>query len=107
MIVNVDDRKRIKKVNFLYPELVNDHAEQYVTSMYEDILKTEDELYQARVLVRHLEDLLKEKKKALSNISSIFTLEFEQKEIEQVDKVDTNMAIINPTDASNKNYTGQ
>lgn len=36
--------------------------------------------------------------------SELFSLVFETKEEEQVDRVTVNGAVINPTDASNKNY---
>lgn len=36
--------------------------------------------------------------------SELFSLVFETKEEKQVDRVTVNGAVINPTDASNKNY---
>ena len=37
----------------------------------------------------------------------MFTIEYEQKDTEHVDRVHVNMAVINPSDASNRSYTGQ
>lgn len=106
MIVQVEDRSRIKKVHFKYPHLFKPEAEQDIINMYKDILETDDQLTSARQLVRDLEKELKEKKDKFTEIEAMCTMEFEQKEVEHVDVVKSNMAVINPTDASNRNYTG-
>lgn len=106
MIVQVEDRSRIKKVHFKYPYLFKPEAEQDIINMYKDILETDDQLTSARQLVRDLEKELKQKKDKFTEIEAMCTMEFEQKEVEHVDVVKSNMAVINPTDASNRNYTG-
>lgn len=107
MIVQVEDRSRIKKVHFKYPHLFKPEAEQDIINMYKDILETDDQLTSARQLVRDLEKELKQKKDKFTEIEAMCTMEFEQKEVEHVDVVSTNMAVINPSDASNRSYTGQ
>lgn len=106
MIVQVEDRSRIKKVHFKYPHLFKPEAEQDIINMYKDILETDDQLTSARQLVRDLEKELKQKKDKFTEIEAMCTMEFEQKEVEHVDVVKSNMAVINPTDASNRSYTG-
>lgn len=106
MIVQVEDRSRIKKVHFKYPHLFKPEAEQDIINMYKDILETDNQLTLARQLVRDLEKELKEKKDKFTEIEAMCTMEFEQKEVEHVDVVKSNMAVINPTDASNRSYTG-
>lgn len=106
MIVQVEDRSRIKKIHFKYPHLFKPEAEQDIINMYKDILETDDQLTSARQLVRDLEKELKEKKDKFTEIEAMCTMEFEQKEVEHVDVVKSNMAVINPTDASNRSYTG-
>ena len=106
MIVQVEDRRKIKKVLFKHPYLFCPDAEQHVINMYKDILEIDDQLTLARKLVRDLEKELKEKKDKFTEIEAMCTMEFEQKEVEHVDVVKSNMAVINPTDASNRSYTG-
>lgn len=106
MLVNVEDRSKIKKVHFKFPTLMRTDAEEQVKELYYTIHQTEDELDSARNSVRELERIfkgLKENFNVLNN--SIFSIEFESKEVEHVDRTTTNMAVINPTDASNRNYT--
>lgn len=105
MIVQVEDRSRIKKVHFKYPHLFKPEAEQDIINIYKDILETDDQLTSARQLVRDLEKELKQKKDKFTEIEAMCTMEFEQKEVEHVDVVKSNMAVINPTDASNRSYT--
>lgn len=107
MIVQVEDRSRIKKVHFKYPYLFNERAEQHVINMYNGILETDNMLTSARQLVRDLEKKLKDKRDEFTGMQAMFDIEFEQKEVEHVDVTRSNMAVINPSDASNKNYTGQ
>ena len=107
MIVQVEDRSRIKKVHFKYPHLFKPEAGQDIINMYKDILETDDQLTSARQLVRDLEKELRQKRDRFNEMEAMFTIEYEQKETEHVDVVSTNMAVINPSDASNRSYTGQ
>lgn len=106
MIVQVEDRSKIKKVHFKHPYLFGPDAEQHVINMYKDILETDDQLTSARQLVRDLEKELKQKKDKFNEMETMFTIEYEQKDTEHVDRVHVNMAVINPSDASNRSYTG-
>lgn len=104
MLVKVEDRSKIKKVHFKFPYLFGEQAEEKVKQLYSDLIETEKQLDDARQLVRTLESELKEKQNAFIELQSVMTLEFESKEVEHVDRTTTNMAVINPTDASNRNY---
>lgn len=108
MLVNIEDKSKIKKVNFKFPTLMSTDAEEQVKELYRTIQQIEDKLDAERTSVRELEGTLKRLKEDFNVMNnSIFSIEFEEKEIEHVDKIVTNMAVINPTDASNRNYTGQ
>ena len=107
MIVQVEDRSRIKKVHFKCPHLFKPEAEEDIINMYKDILETDNQLALARQLVRDLEKELKQKKDKFNEMETMFTIEYEQKETEHVDRVHVNMAVINPSDVSNRSYTGQ
>lgn len=104
MKVVVEDKNRIKEVVFKYPHLMSDTAANDIKEEYYDILELEEELDKYRNHVRLLESTILEKKKEFISKSELFSLVFETKEEEQVDRVTVNGAIINPTDASNKNY---
>lgn len=104
MKVKVEDRSRVKDVKFEYPDLMNDNARDLIIKEYHDILDTELSLDVARNSVRYLERRLKEQKEKFESIKKLFTLEFEEKEIEQVERTTVNMSVVNPTDASNRNY---
>lgn len=108
MIVQVEDRSKIKKVHFKHPYLFGPNAEEHVINMYKDILETDDRLSSARQLVRDLEKELDEKKSTFQELETIMTIEFEKKEANCIEGgKQTLFAIINPTDASNRSYTGQ
>lgn len=107
MIVQVEDRSRIKKIHFKYPHLFKPEAEQDIINMYKDILETDDQLASARQLVRDLEKELKQKRDKFNEMETMFAIEYGQKETEHVDRVHVNMAVINPSDAGNRSYTGQ
>lgn len=106
MLVNVEDKRKIKSVQFKYPQLFNENAAQEIELLYYDILATEDNLESARNLVRNIENELKIKKDNFHVLSNMFTLEFETKEVEHVDRVSSTLGIVNPSDASNRSYTG-
>lgn len=104
MKVIVEDKNRIKEVVFKYPHLMSSTAANDIKEEYYDILELEEELDKYRHHVRSLESIVLEKKKEFTSKSELFSLVFETKEEEQVDRVTVNGAVINPTDASNKNY---
>lgn len=92
------------EVVFKYPHLMSGTAANDIKEEYYDILELEEELDKYRNHVRLLESTILEKKKEFISKSELFSLVFETKEEEQVDRVTVNGAVINPTDASNKNY---
>ena len=102
MIVQVEDRSRIKKIHFKYPHLFKPEAEEDIVNMYKDILETDNQLTLARQLVRDLEKELKQKKDKFNEMEAMFTIEYEQKEREHVDVVSTHMAVIKRADASSR-----
>lgn len=53
-----------------------------------------------------MESTIKELKNSFSSKANLFTLEFEDKEVEHVDRTEVNLSVVNPTDASRKTYTG-
>lgn len=106
MKVSVEDRSRVKNVRFHYPHLMSDIAKECIIDEYNDILNIEDELDRTRNLVRELENLLKERRESFNAKSELFTLEFEDKEVEHVDRTEVTLSVVNPTDASRKTYTG-
>jgi hypothetical protein len=102
MVVNVEDKRVIKKVNLIYPELMSGDAEVYIRKDYQSLLDTQDELDKARQKVRELEEKLKADKAVFSSmIGTIFTIEFGEKAVERIENNAVNLAIINPTDARN------
>ena len=107
MLVRVEDKSRIKDVKFKYPRVHGEAAIEEVKHLYNDMLETEQQLADARDLVRALENELKEKREIFYDLQNIMSLEFDMRETEHVDIVKSNMAVINPTDASNRSYTGQ
>lgn len=105
MKVSVEDRRKIKDVKFLYPNLMSDKAKEDIIDDYNYILELEDNLDKAREHVRSLEGCLKEAREKFNAKSNLFTLEFEEMEVEHVDRTEVTLGVVNPTDASNKNYT--
>lgn len=73
--------------------------------LHTSILEEKEDTLEEKKLKRliNLRDKCDEKKEFISK-SELFSLVFETKEEEQVDRVTVNGAVINPTDASNKNY---
>lgn len=106
MKVSVEDRRKIKDVKFLYPNLMSDTAKEDIIDEYNYILELEDNLDKEREYVRSLEGYLKEAREKFNTKSNLFTLEFEDKEVEHVDRTEVNLSVVNPTDASRKTYTG-
>ena len=105
MKVSVEDRRKIKDVKFLYPNLMSDTAKEDIIDDYNYILELEDNLDKEREYVRSLEGYLKEAREKFNAKSNLFTLEFEEMEVEHVDRTEVTLGVVNPTDASNKNYT--
>ena len=82
--VKVVDRKVIKNISFKFPELMSDNSEELVKAEYNDLVTTQDALYQARDEVRRLEKELDSKMKAWDAKKDFFEVEFECSEKEVV-----------------------
>ena len=72
-ILKVEDRSKIDKVIFNYPELMSLDAEDTIKKMYMEMTSLDAELQQARVKVRDLENAVKEAKERWHNIQNFFT----------------------------------
>ena len=80
----VEDRTKVKAVHFKYPEMMNESAQEDIKNDYNELLSLEEELYNAREVVRELEKKLTEKKKKFDEKTLLCTLEFETSEKEIV-----------------------
>lgn len=80
----VEDRTKVKAVHFKYPEMMNESAQEEIKNDYNELLSLEEELYNAREVVRKLEKKLTEKKKRFEEKTLLCTLEFETSEKEIV-----------------------
>ena len=80
----VEDRTKVKEVHFKYPEMMNEGAQEEIKNDYNELLSLEEELYNAREVVRELEKKLTEKKKKFDEKTLLCTLEFETSEKEVV-----------------------
>lgn len=75
-VIKSQDRRKIDKVIFSFPELMGEGAEEEIRKEYQELLDTGDKLQEAREKVREYENLLNKKKEAFNAKSSLFTLEF-------------------------------
>lgn len=80
----VEDRTKVREVHFKYPEMMNEGAQEEIKNDYNELLSLEEELYNAREVVRELEKKLTEKKKKFDEKTLLCTLEFETSEKEVV-----------------------
>ena len=48
----VEDRTKVKAVHFKYPEMMNESAQEDIKNDYNELLSLEEELYNAREVVR-------------------------------------------------------
>ena len=76
------NKNKIFKINFKYPNLMHESAEESIRNKYQNILDTKYLLHQARETVRSLEEELKTLENDFSEILNIVDIEFESKEIE-------------------------
>lgn len=72
-ILKVEDRSKIDKVIFNYPELMSSDAEDIVKKMYVEIISLDTKLQQARAEVRDLENAVKEAKEKWNSMQNLFT----------------------------------
>ena len=78
--MTIEDRTKVKAVHFKYPEMMNENAQEEIKNDYNELLSLEEELYNAREVVRELEKKLTEKKKKFEEKTLLCTLEFETSE---------------------------
>lgn len=104
MKVLAENKNLIKDIRFEYPELMNDNAKESIKEEYYYILKLEEELDEARESVRNLEKTISELKQKFKVKQTLFTIEFEDMKVEQVDIEKVNLSVINSTDARKKTY---
>ena len=98
--MEVENRSKIKEVKVLHPEFVASNFSQLVKKEYKDIQDLKSKLAKLRMEANELEEKIKTKENTFRDLSHLFTLEFETKDI----KYSTNecsLAIINQEDARN------
>lgn len=83
-VIKSRNTKKISKVIFNFPSLMNNGAEEEVRREYQELLDAEEQLQEARDTVRTLETIFNEKKRVFNSKSSLFTLEFETTEKKHV-----------------------
>lgn len=75
--IEIEDRTKVKKVIFKYPELMNNDAEKRIIQDYKSLLELEDEVYKLREELRALEEKRDKHKKVFDSQKDLFTLVFE------------------------------
>ena len=98
--------EKIKSVRVKYKELFAEDIEEKVISLYNSIEETKEDIYKLRVKIRELDSILKGKQRMFNDIKDIIDIEYEKEEFEEI-KNNSNILIVNPTDASNRNYGKQ
>ena len=97
----INDNEKIKEVQFKYPALMSEDATQRVREMFDSIVNERKALADMRMEVMRREQELKEREKEFQSLSSIFTLVFEKREIQEI-RNECNLSIVNPSDYRNK-----
>lgn len=72
-----ENRHKIKKVHFKYPELMAEDAEKRLEEEYYKILYQDRRLHNLRDEIREVEETLKNLKKVFEEKSHLFDIEFE------------------------------
>lgn len=80
--VHVEDKTRIKSIEFKFPELVSKDAEQLIKKEYYELIATRNELQHAREEVRRLEKLYNTLFQEWEAKRDLFDIEFESTEKE-------------------------
>lgn len=75
-IVKVEDRTTIACVNFKFPDLMNEEAEQKVVAVHKEFLDAQNALYDARDRVRECEGKFEKAKAKWTAIQNIADIEF-------------------------------
>lgn len=101
--MEIEDKSRIKKIEFKYPEILSPDAEKLLKDKYYELQQLQQKLSDTRMLVVSLEESVAEKKKFFNDLSELVNIEFETVHKEHIFQK-CNFGVINPTDASNKSY---
>lgn len=80
--LKVTDYSKIKNIEFKYPSLVSEDAEDIIKNRYREILETKEALYSAREVVRELEKSLAKEEEEFRAMTHNCTIEFETYEKE-------------------------
>lgn len=72
-ILKIEDKSKIDKVIFNYPELMSSNAEDTIKKMYMEMVSLDTELQQARAKVRDLESTVREAKEKWRSMQNLFT----------------------------------
>lgn len=83
-IVKVEDKTTIACVNFKFPDLMSEEAEQKVVAVHKEFLDAQNALYDARNKVRECEAKFEEAKAKWTAIQNVADIEFSTMEKEVV-----------------------
>lgn len=72
-VIKVEDKSRIDKVTFLYPDLMHENAEEVVKEKYARLMGIEKSLQEARYKTRSLEEEYKKAQAEWNQIKTAFT----------------------------------
>lgn len=72
-VIKVEDKSRIDKVTFLYPDLMHENAEEVVKERYSRLMSIEKSLQEARCTTRSLEEEYKKAQAEWNQIKVAFT----------------------------------
>lgn len=73
----IEDTKKIKSINFKFPNLMSSNAEGIIKRYYQSLLDLKDQLQDCRTKAWELEEKIKEAEKEFRDIASLCTIEFE------------------------------
>lgn len=79
-IINVENRKEIDKINFIYPELMSSDAEDFIKNFYKELQSKEEELHLYRERCNKLEGELKTLQSKWGEMRKLFTYTHPSKE---------------------------
>jgi len=93
-MANVELNTRvIKDVIPIYPELVSDGFKEIIIEEYNNIIKTEDDIYKHRQIVRELENELKKKQLNFNKKLTMFNLVYTTKSFEKIEASEADKAM--------------
>ena len=72
-----EDRSKIKSITFKYPELTNEHSEEFIKSKHAQIFQLKEEISKQSRHLTTLQDQLANAQKEFQNLSELFDIEYE------------------------------